>query len=73
VAGHLAGPLAYWRAVRRADRLGRGAAPGTTEPDIRDRERTIPLVDDRECVDGVESARAGMGALRRSAGPDLGG
>jgi GT2 family glycosyltransferase len=73
VAGHLAGPLAYWRAVRRADRLGRGTAPGTTEPDIRDRERTIPLVDDRECVDGVESARAGMGALRRSAGPDLGG
>lgn len=72
VAGHLAGPIAYWRATRRADRLGRSAAPRGTESDIREHERSIPLADERGSAELIQPARASIGALRRSAGPDLG-
>ena len=71
VAGHIAGPFAYWRAARRARRLGRSPALAAARPDAWERERPVPRSDEREPADEVERVRAVAGGARRSAEPPL--
>jgi GT2 family glycosyltransferase len=73
VAGHLAGPFAYWRAKRRARRLGRSPVLTATETGAWEREHSVPLSDDSGNTDELEPARAAAGAAHRSAQPPLGG
>jgi GT2 family glycosyltransferase len=69
VAGHLAGPFAYWRAARRARRLGRSPALAAAQPVPWEREHPVPYSDEREPADEVEPVRAAAGAAHRSAEP----
>ena len=73
MAGHLAGPLAYWRATRRARRLGRGPSLTIVQSGHWDRERAIASSDERDDADEVERVRAVAGGTRRSADPPVSG
>ena len=73
VAGHLAGPFAYWRATRRARRLGRGPSLTVAQPGHWERERPISSSDERDHADEVQRVSAVAGGARRSPDPPVGG
>jgi O-antigen biosynthesis protein len=73
VGGHLAGPLAYWRATRRARRLGRSPALAAEQTGPREREHPIPCSDERESADEDEQVRAVAGAVHRLGKPPVSG
>jgi hypothetical protein len=73
VTGHIAGPFAYWRAVRRARRLGRTAPLAATHPGAWEREHPVPASDERELADDDERVSAAAGGVRRSSEPPLSG
>lgn len=72
-AGHFAGPIAYWRATRRARRLGRGPSLASARPDRWERERPTPSSDEREGAGEVDRVSAVAGGARRSAEPPVSG
>jgi hypothetical protein len=73
VTGHLVGPFAYWRATRRARRLGRGPALASTQPGRREREHPIASSDERDQADEIERVSAVAGGAHRSAEPPVSG
>ncbi|HEX5830654.1 MAG TPA: glycosyltransferase, partial [Gemmatimonadaceae bacterium] len=72
VAGHLAGPFAYWRATRRARRLGRTPAPATAPPVPWGLEPRALRPGEGEPADEVEAVRAAAGTAHHAAEPPLG-
>ncbi len=73
VTGHIVGPFAYWRAARRARRLGRSAPLATIHPDLSEREHPVPVSDERELADEDERVSAVAGGARRSPEPPISG
>jgi GT2 family glycosyltransferase len=73
VAGHIAGPFAYWRALQRASRLGRSPSLVATQPDRWEREHAVPASDEREPADYGERVSAVAGGARRAPEPPVSG
>jgi GT2 family glycosyltransferase len=73
VTGHIAGPFAYWRAARRASRLGRSASLAAVRSDPWEREHPVSSSDERDLTDGDERVSAVAGGARRSPEPPMRG
>jgi GT2 family glycosyltransferase len=73
VTGHIAGPLAYWRAARRVSRLGRSPSLVAVPPGHREHDHPVPLSDDGESAEEDERVSAIAGGAQRSAEPPVSG
>jgi GT2 family glycosyltransferase len=73
VTGHIAGPFAYWRAARRARRLGRSAPLAAIRSDRWEREQPLTSSDERELAEENESVGTAAGGARRFPEPPVSG
>ncbi len=73
VTGHLAGPFAYWRAGRRASRLGRSPSLAAVRSDPWEREHPVPSSDERDLTEEDESVGSVPGGARRCPEPPMSG
>jgi GT2 family glycosyltransferase len=73
VTGHITGPLAYLRAARRANRLGRTRSLAAIRADPWEREHPVPPANAREVAEEDESVSTVAGGARRYPDPPMRG